>query len=61
MIPTSKDLVLVSHCTGDHLRDLVTLSETWNGPISVCKGETMYITCSGTGKGVGGRGSHPEA
>ena len=63
MIPSPKDLVLVSHCTGDHLHDLVTLSEMWNGPISVGKGEdnAYYMQWHWQGGGGCGRGSHPEA
>ena len=31
----SQDVVLASHCTGDHLNHLVSLTEFWPGPISV--------------------------
>ena len=31
----SRDVVLASHCTGDHLNHLVSLTEFWPGPISV--------------------------
>ena len=31
----SRDVVLASHCTGDHLNHLVALTEFWPGPISV--------------------------
>ena len=33
--PLSKDIVLATHCTGDHLHHLVSFTEIWQGPISV--------------------------
>ncbi|CAB3996446.1 Hypothetical predicted protein [Paramuricea clavata] len=32
---SSRDIVLASHCTGDHLHHLVSLTQVWQGPLSI--------------------------
>ena len=32
---SSREIVLASHCTGDHLHHLVSLTEVWQGPLSI--------------------------
>ena len=42
--PLSKDIVLATHCTGDHLHHLVSFTEIWQGPISVGSYFQLKIT-----------------
>ena len=32
---SSREIVLASHCTGEHLHHLVSLTEVWQGPLSI--------------------------